>query len=127
MKKIIIAAIAFTMLVACGGNGNEKKSNVEDKTAERQEKQSNVEDKTAECQEKQLSVEDQAVEYYENLLKAVEAGDYEKVGELEAEMDKWYESLSEADQKKAAEAWIQWGAERARKDVEELEKAFENL
>lgn len=93
MKKIIIAAIAFTMLVACGGT----------------------------------NVEDQAVEYNEKILKAVEAGDYEKVGELEAEMDKWYESLSEADQKKAAEAWIQWGAERARKDVEELEKAFENL
>jgi len=109
MKKIIIAAIAFTMLVACGGNGNEK--------------QSNVEDKTAECQEKQLSVEDQAVEYYENLLKAVEAGDYEKAEELEAEMDKWYDSLSEDDLMKAAEAVEKW----EEKNIDKLINEFENL
>lgn len=97
MKKIIIAAIAFSMLVACGGNGNGN--------------------------EKKVTVEDQAIEYSEKLLKAMEAGDFDKIEKLEAEMEKWYESLSEEDQEKADDAADEWGME----NMTRIERATENL
>lgn len=78
MKKIIIAAIAFTMLVACGNN------------------------------EKKLTVEDKAVEYNEKLLKAMENGDEIQMEKLQEEVKKWYESLSEKDQEKADKAGEEW-------------------
>lgn len=97
MKKIIIAAIALAMFVACGGNGNGN--------------------------EKKVTVEDQAIEYSEQMLKAMEAGDFDKMEKLEAEMEKWYESLSEEDQEKADDAADEWGME----NMTRIERASANL
>lgn len=47
------------------------------------------------------SVESKAESYINKIEKAREADDYQKVLEISAEMDKWYENLSEADKKKA--------------------------
>ena len=79
MKYQYIAAIAFTMLVACGGN--------------------------------------------EKILEASEAGDYDKVGKIEEEMDEWYDNLSETDQKKADDAIEKWGDQA----MDRLIKEFDNL
>ena len=97
MKKIIIAAIALAMFVACGGNGNGN--------------------------EKKVTVEDQAIEYSEQMLKAMEAGDFDKMEKLEAEMEKWYESLSEEDQEKSDDAADEWGME----NMTRIERASANL
>lgn len=51
--------------------------------------------------EKKQSVEDQAKAKIEAVIVAVEAGDMEKAEQLVEACDEWYETLSEADQKKA--------------------------
>ena len=74
MKKILAIMFAAALLVACGG---EKK--------------------------KELTVEEQAKAKVESVISAYEAGDEEKTYELLEAADEWYESLNEADKKKADE------------------------
>lgn len=84
MKKIMILVAALGILVACGGNSKEKQT-----------------------------VEQTAVEYNERAFKAVEAGDFEELGKIAEEHDKWMESLSEEDQAKAEKAEEAWQVENA--------------
>lgn len=55
------------------------------------------------------SVEEKAIEYQKKMLKATMSGSFNKLEKIETEYGKWLESLSEDDQKKAAEATIKWG------------------
>ena len=72
MKKILAIMCAAALLVACGG---EKK--------------------------KELTVEEQVKSYFEQLEKMSESGDVEAALELYAEMETWYDGLSEEDKAKA--------------------------
>ena len=54
------------------------------------------------------SVEEESIEYQKKMLKAALSGSFKKMEKIEAEHDKWFNSLSEADQQKAAEAAIKW-------------------
>ena len=95
MKKFFVLMMVAAMSIACGGNNAEKKEGEVKLTVEQQAKD----------YEKQMEdLEKQA-------MKAIEAGDEKKFEELEKkaeklmnEMEKWYESLSEEDQAKLAEA-----------------------
>ena len=51
---------------------------------------------------KAMTVEEQAVAYYEQMMAA--QGDWEKTESLMDEMEKWFDGLSKADQKKANDA-----------------------
>lgn len=88
MKKILAFVAAISVLMACGGNSGKKQT-----------------------------VEQKAVSYVQQLLKFEENEDYEQLEKLEAEMQKWYESLSDEDKAKADEA--------AMKYIEELENEYE--
>lgn len=58
--------------------------------------------------EKKQSVEEQAKAKIEAVIVALEAGDMEKAEQLVEACDEWYETLSEADQKKADEVMEQY-------------------
>ena len=100
MKKIIIAAIAFAMLVACGGSNGKKA---------------------------EVTVEDKAVQLSEQLLDAMASGDEEKMEAIEEQMEEWYENPSEEDQKKADEAAEKWAEENEEKLEKAYEQMLENL
>lgn len=71
MKKVLILAAMFGMFIACGGP---KTKDVKDMTPV------------------------EKYNYYqESMQKALEAGEYQKVEELNQEFYNWYESLTEKE------------------------------
>lgn len=162
MKKIIITAIAFAMLVACGGN-EKKVPTVKDKAIQLMEKmvttmeegklnqlsdieeemedwyeslseeeQEKVMEATAAWEEKNERriekaydklIEVKVNELSEELLTAMEKGDWDAIENIEAEMEDWYESLSEEEQEKVMEASAAW----EEKNENRIKQAYENL
>lgn len=75
-----------------------------------------------------FSVKSKAIKYYENIDKAqIEAsllGNSKKLAKLEAEYDKWYDSLSETDKKKADDARTEWKNKQSEKTQNALKEAM---
>lgn len=71
MKKILILAAMLGMFIACGGPSNKDA--------------------------KEMTLVDKYNYYQESMQKALEAGEYKKVEELNQEFYNWFESLTEKE------------------------------
>lgn len=99
MKKFWTILAVAALFVACGGNDKKDEKSAEGE----QQKTEQTEEQKQDNGEKKVDVEAKAVEYATKLMNATSE---EEATQIAEEADKWFDSLSEEEAKRATEAML---------------------